>query len=129
MASFLNDLEDILYSKGIHVLKTVTEELGNELNIHLTMYVLLCVDAAILMAETELHCELDYVNDYSRVWKLNVNIQKSKVIVITRGKPQPKATFTCAQTNLGCILKNSPSFKSNPLHLTETINRITLGYV
>ena len=61
----------------------------------LNMFVLLYADDTIVLAEKacELQKALNAVHDYCCIYKLTVNIKKTKIIVFSRGKVKRFPTF------------------------------------
>ena len=59
------------------------------------MFVLLYADVTIVLAENacELQKALDAVHEYCAVYRLAVNIKKTKIIVFSRGKVKRFPTF------------------------------------
>jgi hypothetical protein len=96
---FLNDLELHMskYFKGLSSLDdTVHETLdSDDVETFLRLYVLLYADDTILLAETEkeLQAALDGMLVYCNTWGLQVNIQKTKVMVVSKGKIRNVPTF------------------------------------
>ena len=52
--------------------------------------IILYADDIVLMAEsaTDLQKLLDYFSDYTDTWKLQVNVDKSKIMIFSRGDLQ-----------------------------------------
>jgi hypothetical protein len=80
-ALYVNDLEEYLIDKGC---KPV--EFGsNELNHILKLIVLMYADDTILISDTPhgLQQSLNCLRDYCKVWKLQVNESKTKVVIFS----------------------------------------------
>ena len=46
----------------------------------------MCTDTVILAESAELQSALDAMQEYCHDWKLNVNIDKTKITIFSRGK-------------------------------------------
>ena len=77
----MNDLDDFLTRDPSAGLEFETQE--DEMFIYLRLIVLLYADDTVLLAnnETDLQRTLDEFDTYCKTWKLNVNIDKTKVVV------------------------------------------------
>lgn len=91
-AIFLNDMELHIsrHYAGLPSFKENVKDLlsDDEVEVFLNLYVLLYADDTIIMAEKpdELNCALKSVYDYCTIWKLTVNVTKTKIVVFSRGK-------------------------------------------
>ena len=126
-AIYLNDFRSYL-SKAC----TGTTQIANnasqilkdpQMGIFLKLYVLLYADDTILLAESasDLQNSLDALSNYCAKWKLFVNMDKTNIVVFSKGKvtklPQFKfgeATVTIAHsyTYLGVVMKYNKNFDS-----------------
>ena len=86
---FINDFEAFLsdFSEDYNGLKTLNNLFTNatqnaEFEAMLKLYILLYADDTIIMAETkeELQVALHAEGEYCRIWKLQVNVSKTKII-------------------------------------------------
>ena len=114
---FVNDLPDIFDSTCDPV--PLGESLEN---------CLLYADDLLLMSLTEnglQHC-LNKLYDYTKIWKLNVNLKKTKVMVFNKSGRKlklncmfgkTKVEMATSYTYLGCVLTPSGSFSANQDHL------------
>ena len=86
-AIYLNDFQESLckFYKG---LESLTDDIQNELEVFMKMYVLLYADDTIILAETatELQNSLYGLASYCSKWSLQVNIDKTKIVIFSRGK-------------------------------------------
>ena len=93
-AIFLNDFEHSLSEKynGLGTLNDLFKNVStnDEILTLLKLYVLLYADDTIVMAESpnELQLALNAVSDYCQTWKLKINIEKTKIIRFSKGKPK-----------------------------------------
>ena len=78
---FLNDLESYLQSKDVSGLTTLSEEIENQLNVYLKLFVILYADDTVIMSETkeDLQKQLDVFSEYCKFWQLKVNVEKTKI--------------------------------------------------
>ena len=78
---YLNELEDFLTRDPSAGLEFETRD--DEMFIYLRLIVLLYADDTVLLANNEIDLQrtLNEFNKYCRTWKLNVNIDKTKVVV------------------------------------------------
>jgi hypothetical protein len=63
-------------------LKTVSSELKDKLNLYLKHFIILYADDTVIMAESaaDLQKQLDSFSDYCDIWRLKVNVEKSKIV-------------------------------------------------
>ena len=63
--------------------------------IFLRLFVLLYADDTIILAESaeELQAALDAMQQYCTTWSLSVNVDKTKVVIFSRGKPRKVPHF------------------------------------
>ena len=99
-AIFINDFENFLSEKykGLDSLNNLFIDVGtnDEIFTFLKLYVLLYADDTIIMAEgpNELQLALNALSEYCQRWKLKINIDKTKIIRFSKGKPKkPIQTF------------------------------------
>ena len=99
----LNDFELLLskYYDGI-TFKCVNE---NDIYLHLHLYTLLYADDTIIMAESEqdLQTALDAVLSFCKLWYLEWNISKTKVLIFSRGKVRKHIKFAFDVTDLEVV--------------------------
>jgi hypothetical protein len=86
-ALYLNDLEDHLQQRN-HGVKFVINE--NVSNIYIKLFVLLYADDTVLMSEDQESFQnlLNDFSDYCKLWKLQINMNKTKVMVFGTNKPE-----------------------------------------
>lgn len=107
-AIFLNDFEYFLsrkYSGLSDISKDINSELGDDdVELFFKLFVLLYADDTIVMAESEpeLQAALNAVKEYCDLWKLTVNLKKTKVLIFSRGKIKkiPKFYFGVGQLDV-----------------------------
>ena len=71
--------------KNITGLESISSELEAQLEIYLKMFALLYAEDTVLMSETSdgLQTLLNNFYEYSKLWKLKVNIDKTKIMCRT----------------------------------------------
>ena len=94
-ALFLNDLETFLETCDVEGLKTVSSELKDKLNLYLKFFIILYADDTVIMAESaaDLQKQLDSFSDYCDIWRLKVNVEKSKIVVFSQGRTPNNLKF------------------------------------
>ena len=91
---FLNDLDEFFRSKIDLSLPYLSETLQNEVGLYINLFALLYADDTILIGESEndLQLKLDYFSEYCLKWRLNVNVEKTKIVIFGR-KPRRSCLF------------------------------------
>ena len=90
---FLNDLENFLSNQNVSGVKRETHI--DQANIYLKLFILLYADNTVLFSETPndfqeaLNCFKDYCHD----WKLKINVEKTKVMIFSKGNARQNLTF------------------------------------
>ena len=93
-AIYLNDFEQFMSTKynGLKALKNefTNAATNDEMLTLLKLYVLLYADDTIIMAESpkELQLALNALSEYCQTWKLNINIDKTKIMRFANKKAQ-----------------------------------------
>ena len=120
-AIYLNDFQETM-AKSYSGLKALNEQLTEELDIMFKMYLLLYADDTIIMSESagELQTALNALHDYCQKWSLKVNIDKTKIIIFSRGRVKKHPIFTLGNREimveeeykyLGVVFNYNGSFK------------------
>lgn len=124
---YLNDLETFLLSGGVESLDL--EVITQELHIYLKLLLLLYADDTVIFSNDKENFQicLDNFYEYCIMWKLNINFEKTK-IVIFNSKSTNKPIFKIGASDiqvvdsykyLGVILSKSGSFLNARKHITE----------
>ena len=91
---FLNDLETFLEAKNITGLESISNDLENQLNIYLKLFIIYADDTVILSeSESDLQAQLDAFHKYCLTWKLKVNIDKTKIVIFGSGRTPQNLSF------------------------------------
>ena len=91
-ALYINDFESFLSARyeGLSSLNSLFTDVtsNDELETFLKLFILLYADDTIVMAEghEELQKALEAVSDYCDLWKLQINVNKTKIIRFTKRK-------------------------------------------
>jgi phage gpG-like protein len=87
--------------------QTISDEIENNLDIYLKLFMLLYADDTALLAETanDLQTQLDAFYEYCNLWKLKVNADKTKVMVFGNGRLPQNLSFSYDNLNI-VIVKN-----------------------
>ena len=87
---FLNDLNNFFSANNIQGIICQNHELDDDIVIFLKLFLLLYADDTVILSESaeDLQTALNVYKNYCRMWKLSVNITKSKVFTFTKGKHQ-----------------------------------------
>jgi len=123
---FINDLEEYLMTRGNDALNFKNERCNN----YLRLLVLLYADDTTVLSNSPagLQKALNDLRDYCKLWKLQVNTSKTKVIVFSKRKPKKLPIFTYDNKiveivdefkYLGVIFKSNGYFNRCKLHLKE----------
>lgn len=92
---YLNDLEEYLYVNNVRGLTCLSNKIRKDLNLYLSLFVLLYADDTILLSENpeEFQYLLNTFSRYCKNWHLKVNSKKTKVVIFGRGKNSNQFTF------------------------------------
>ena len=84
-----------MISKNVDGLSTISGEIEAELEQYLKLFVILYADDTVLLAEScnDLQRQLDSLAEYCDLWKLKVNVQKSKIMIFTKGRLPQNIVF------------------------------------
>ena len=103
-AMFLNDFKSFLKEK-YNGLKKISESILKELNMYLKIFCLLYADDTIILAESppQLLKALDALNLYCNKWGLKVNVDKTKVMIFSKGKVTKYKSFKFGAHNIEVV--------------------------
>ena len=127
---FFNDLEDYFCQLDGIPLEKLKEKLESELHIFYKIFVILYADDTVILAESKegLQKALDIFESYCNTWKLQVNVNKTKVIIFCKRKVKQDIYFTIqgqvldivdTYSYLGVIFKYNGTFLETRKKLLE----------
>lgn len=92
---YLNDLNSFFESKNIEGLKNISNDLEDEFDNFLKLFTILYADDTVLLAESkeDLQKQLDNLYTFCELWKLKVNIDKTKIVIFSRGRLPDNLSF------------------------------------
>ena len=119
-AIFLNDFKTFIAQRTAGLLDLETSM--SDYNVYVKLCVLLYADDTVLLAESaeELQKSLDALAAYCKTWDLTVNLDKTNVVIFSRGKITRHPTFLYNEgevkvvdqyTYLGVIFNYNGSYK------------------
>ena len=102
---YLGDLQLLLQDahKGLAVVNKMTKNRQDDsLLKYLKLYVLLYADDTVLVAETaeDLQKSITLMKNYCYLWKLNINVSKTKITIFSRAKTRNISKFQFGETQL-----------------------------
>ena len=79
-----------MVNSNICGLQSLSEDIEAELDKYIKLFLILYADDTVLLSETkhDLQNQLNCLCEYCDRWKLKVNVDKSKVVVFSKGRPQ-----------------------------------------
>lgn len=127
---FLNDLEEYLRNNNVDDINCETPEIENELYIYLKLSILLYADDTVILSESDsgLQHALNVFYSYCNEWQLNVNVEKTKVLIFSKGRPNRNYNFVFNDKQLeivneykylGIYMSRSGSFLKTKKYIAE----------
>jgi hypothetical protein len=127
-------METFVTKKNAQDVKSISEDFENDLEIYVKLFTILYADETVLLAESaeELQSELNYFYEYCEKWNLKVNINKSKVMVFSKGRLPINLNFNMNNMKLeivsefiylGTMFQKTGSFKKNKINLAEKASK------
>ena len=103
-AIYLNDFNEFL-SEKYNGLSKISDSISNELQIYLKIFCLLYADDTLILAESakDLQEALKGLHTYCNKWALNVNLDKTKVIIFSRGKVKKFKPFKFGDNTIDVV--------------------------
>ena len=131
---YLNDLQEYLQNFDVNGIKSISDDIENELNLYLKLFLLLYADDTILLSETstDLQLLLDKFCFYCTKWKLKININKTKVMVFSKCRIPDTLKFFINNEELeivksykylGILFSKSGSFLATRKHKRDQANK------
>jgi hypothetical protein len=132
---FLNDLEDFLIHENVLGLNSISDQLDSRLDIFMKLFIILYADNTVLMAESSSNLQtlLDQFYLYCDTWKMKINVDKTKIVVFSKGQLPRNLIFNYNGTNieivkdfnyLGIYFSWTGSFKVCKYHLSEKLLKL-----
>ena len=92
---YLNDLQDFLERENMSGLETISLDLENELDVYLKIFLFLYADDTVLLSDssTELQILLNKFANYCHNWKLQINTEKTKILIFSKGRVPQNLKF------------------------------------
>ena len=105
---YLNDLQEFLQEAhmGLKEIRDLaTHTFDNNLCALLKLYILLYADDTVLLAESpkDLQNSINLMEEYCHLWKLKINVSKSKVTVFSRGRIRKRPEFYFGENKLDVV--------------------------
>lgn len=136
---YINDLENFLLEKNTVGLQSISNEIENELLLHLKLLILFYADDTVIMAESteDLQNALNEFYSYCTQWKLKVNVNKTKIMVFSKGPTSKKLVYYKGEVienvkefkYLGIVLSRTGSFIKAKKHLCEQAQKAMYGVI
>ena len=122
-----NDLELFLQSKNVKGLTCISNDIENDIGVYLKLFTLLYADDTILYSDSvnDLQLQLNSFNEYCEIWKLKINIDKTKFMVFSKRHTNQEISFKINGKNiervydfnyLGLILSHNGSYTNTKKH-------------
>ena len=136
---YINDLEEFLLNKNVVGIHSISNAIENELLVYFKLLVLFYADDCVIMAESaeELQNALNEFQMYCFEWKLTVNVDKTKILIFSKG-PMLKTKFYYNNQviesvrdfkYLGVVFSRSGSFCKTKKHLYEQAQKAMYGII
>lgn len=89
-ALYLNDLENFLDEHNVSNLSHLNEMSMQHIEMYIKLFLLLYADDTVIFAESEqkLQNALNCFEEYCKLWKLSVNVSKTKIVIFCKRKSQ-----------------------------------------
>ena len=127
---YLNDLQEFLENAFVKGVDCISKDLENELVVNFKIFILLYADDTILLSESseDLQNMLNEFDKYCEKWKLKINVQKTKVLIFSRGRISKHLKFFIRNDEieivkdykyLGVYFSRSGSFLKTRKYLKE----------
>ena len=86
-------------------LQTLSQKCLEHLRLYILLFVLLHVDDTILLAESESDLQnfLNVFEKYCSLWKLKVNVEKTKILIFTKRKRDYNYEFNLYGTHIEIV--------------------------
>ena len=137
-AIFLNDLEHYLKMHRVQSIKC--EYNDDDILIFCKLLLLLYADDTVIFSESadELQNALNVFQEYCKTWKLTVNITKTKILIISKGRPNLNLHFHYNNSEieivaeykyLGIYLSRSGNYRTAKRHIAEQAEKALFSLI
>jgi hypothetical protein len=134
---FLNDLEDFFIHENVPGLNSISDELDSSLDIFMKLFIILYAEDIVLMAESSSNLQtlLDNFYLYCDTWKMKLNVDKTKIVVFSKGRLPRNLIFNYNGTiteivkdfnYLGIYFSRIGSFKVCKHHLSKKLLKLCM---
>ena len=88
-------METFLEKNNVTGLKTLSDELEQELGYYVKLFLIMYADDTALLAESASNLQnmLNLFHEYCHKWKLKVNIDKTKIMICSKGRLPTNINF------------------------------------
>ena len=85
---FLNDLYDFFSMQNLNGINCTNHALDEDIMVLAKLFILLYADDTVILSESaeDLQLGLKAYEEYCSIWKLEVNIAKTKVLIFSKAK-------------------------------------------
>ena len=137
-AIFLNDLEHYLKTHRVQSIRC--EYNDDDILIFCKLLLLLYADDTVIFSESadELQNALNVFQEYCKTWKLTVNITKTKILIISKGRPNLNLHFhynnfeievVAEYKYLGIYLSRSGNYRTAKRHIAEQAEKALFSLI
>jgi hypothetical protein len=101
----LSDLEKYFIELNGNPLELLSEQSVNELNVFIKLFVILYADDTVILTDTKegVQNALNIFQSYCEIWKPEVNVNKTKVVIFSKGKIRLKYEFKLQNKTLEIV--------------------------
>ena len=101
---FLN-LEEFFIHENVPGLNSISDELDSSLDIFMKLFIILYAEDIVLMAESSSNLQtlLDNFYLYCDTWKMKLNVDKTKIVVFSKGRLPRNLIFNYNGTNIEIV--------------------------
>ena len=102
----LNDLQKFLQEAHMglkDISDLATHTFNTNLCVFFKLYILLYADDTVLLTESPKDLQNNFLEEYCHLWKLKINVAKSKVTVFSRGKIRNRPEFYFCENKLDVV--------------------------
>ena len=135
---FMNDLEDYLEQHGVTGIICETQDEEDLVVTYFKLFLLLYADDTVIISETSdcLQKALNIFELYCKEFKLSVNINKTKIVIFSKGRQVKNLQFRFNNipveivneyTYLGIIMSRNGSYLKSLNHSAEQATRAMYG--